>query len=103
MSFVGNHHAVTPSPFRDDFFQSLDDIPRRRRRLCRANRGDARNKAVSDGEQERLPLDGKEEGELARLLDAALMGDEKAYAEFLRRAAAFVRGFARRRIMQGGV
>jgi RNA polymerase sigma-70 factor (ECF subfamily) len=48
-------------------------------------------------------LDGREEAELARLLKAALQGDEKAYAEFLRRAAALVRGFARRRITQGGV
>ena len=48
-------------------------------------------------------MDGKEEAELARLLRAALQGDEKAYAEFLRRAAALVRGFARRRITQGGV
>jgi len=48
-------------------------------------------------------LDGKEETELARLLKAALQGDERAYAEFLRRAAALVRGFARRRITQGGV
>jgi len=48
-------------------------------------------------------LDGKEEAELARLLKAALQEDERAYAEFLRRAAALVRGFARRRITQGGV
>ena len=48
-------------------------------------------------------MDGREEAELARLLKAALQGDEKAYAEFLRRAAALVRGFARRRITQGGV
>ena len=48
-------------------------------------------------------MDGREEAELARLLKVALQGDEKAYAEFLRRAAALVRGFARRRITQGGV
>lgn len=48
-------------------------------------------------------MDGKEEAELARLLKAALQEDERAYAEFLRRAAALVRGFARRRITQGGV
>jgi RNA polymerase sigma-70 factor (ECF subfamily) len=48
-------------------------------------------------------VEGKEEAELARLFKAALAGDEKAYAEFLRRAAALVRGFARRRIAQGSV
>jgi RNA polymerase sigma-70 factor (ECF subfamily) len=48
-------------------------------------------------------LDGKEEAELARLLKAALQGDERAYAEFLRRAAALVRGFARRRAGQGSI
>lgn len=48
-------------------------------------------------------MDGNEEAELARLLKAALQGDERAYAEFLRRAAALVRGFVRRRITQGGV
>jgi RNA polymerase sigma-70 factor (ECF subfamily) len=48
-------------------------------------------------------LDGNEEAELARLLKAALEGDERAYAEFLRRAAALVRGFVRRRITQGAV
>jgi RNA polymerase sigma-70 factor (ECF subfamily) len=34
---------------------------------------------------------------------AALAGDERAYREFLRRAASLVRGFARRKITQGGV
>ena len=42
-----------------------------------------------------------EEIELARLLRAALGGDEKAYAAFLSRVAALVRGFARRRIEHG--
>jgi RNA polymerase sigma-70 factor (ECF subfamily) len=46
---------------------------------------------------------GSEEAELARLLKAALQGDEKAYAVFLRRAAALVRGFARRRAGQGSI
>jgi RNA polymerase sigma-70 factor (ECF subfamily) len=46
---------------------------------------------------------GKEEAEFARLLKAALQGDERAYAEFLRRAAALVRGFARRRAGQGSI
>ena len=39
--------------------------------------------------------------ELVRLLLAALAGDEKAYAAFLREAAALVRGFARRRASDG--
>lgn len=42
-----------------------------------------------------------EEAELAKLLRAALGGDEKAYAAFLSRVAALVRGFARRRIDHG--
>jgi RNA polymerase sigma-70 factor (ECF subfamily) len=48
-------------------------------------------------------VDGKEEAELSRLFRAALAGDEKAYADFLHRAAALVRGFVRRRTAQGGV
>jgi RNA polymerase sigma-70 factor (ECF subfamily) len=48
-------------------------------------------------------LDGNDETELARLLRAALAGDERAYTEFLRRAACLVRGFARRKVMQGGI
>jgi RNA polymerase sigma-70 factor (ECF subfamily) len=47
-------------------------------------------------------LDGRDEADLARLMRAATTGDERAYAEFLRRAACLVRGFARRRIAQGG-
>ena len=50
-----------------------------------------------------IRVQGKEDAELAALLTAALTGDEKAYAAFLRRAAALVRAFARRRIGQGGV
>jgi RNA polymerase sigma-70 factor (ECF subfamily) len=46
---------------------------------------------------------GKQEADLARLLKTALQGDERAYAEFLRRAAALVRGFARRRAGQGSI
>ena len=46
---------------------------------------------------------GMNEAELARLMRAATAGDEKAYAEFLRGTAAIVRGFARRKIVQGGV
>lgn len=42
-----------------------------------------------------------DEAELARLLRAALSGDEKAYAAFLRKAAALVRAYARRRVQHG--
>jgi RNA polymerase sigma-70 factor (ECF subfamily) len=48
-------------------------------------------------------LDGEEEKELARLMRAAIAGDEKAYSDFLRRAACLMRGFVRRKIAQGGV
>jgi RNA polymerase sigma-70 factor (ECF subfamily) len=48
-------------------------------------------------------LHGNEDSELAGLMRAALAGDERAYAEFLRRAACLVRGFARTRIVRGGI
>lgn len=48
-------------------------------------------------------MDGKQDAELSRLLKAALLGDEVAYAEFLRVAAGLVRGFASARITQGAV
>lgn len=48
-------------------------------------------------------MDGKEDSELARLLNAALAGDDHAYAEFLRRAAGLTRRFAQRRISFGGL
>ena len=48
-------------------------------------------------------MTGKDEAELSRLLRAAIAGDERAYADFLHRTAALVRGFARRKIVQGGV
>jgi RNA polymerase sigma-70 factor (ECF subfamily) len=48
-------------------------------------------------------LNGKDENELARLLRAAIAGDEGAYTVFLERTANLVRGFARRKIVQGGV
>ena len=48
-------------------------------------------------------MTGKDEAELSRLLRAAIAGDERAYADFLHRIAALVRGFARRKIVQGGV
>lgn len=48
-------------------------------------------------------MDGRGENELARLMRAAIAGDERAYGEFLRRAACLVRGFARRKVVQGGI
>ncbi len=48
-------------------------------------------------------MSGKDEAGLAGLLRAAIAGDEKAYAVFLARAAALVRGFVRRRMTQGGI
>lgn len=48
-------------------------------------------------------MNGAEESELAGLMRAAIGGDEKAYAEFLRRAACLVRSFARRKIVRGGI
>jgi RNA polymerase sigma-70 factor, ECF subfamily len=47
-------------------------------------------------------LDDRDENELARLMRAAIAGDERAYGEFLRRAAGLVHGFARRKV-QGGI
>lgn len=47
-------------------------------------------------------MDGRDEEELARLLRRAVGGDERAYREFLARAAALVRGLARRKV-EGGV
>ncbi|TIV09319.1 MAG: RNA polymerase subunit sigma, partial [Mesorhizobium sp.] len=48
-------------------------------------------------------MTGNDEAELSRLMRSAIAGDERAYADFLRRTAALVRGFIRRRIVQGGV
>lgn len=48
-------------------------------------------------------MSGSNEAELAGMLGAAIAGDEKAYADFLARIATLVRGFVRRRTMQGGV
>jgi RNA polymerase sigma-70 factor (ECF subfamily) len=48
-------------------------------------------------------LDGGGDAELARLLNAALGGDDHAYAEFLRQAAGLVRRFAQRRMTHGGL
>ena len=44
-----------------------------------------------------------DEVELARLMRAAIAGDEKAYGDFLQRAACLVRNFARRKIVHGGI
>lgn len=46
-------------------------------------------------------MDRARDVELAGLLLAAIAGEERAYAEFLRRAAALVRGYAARRISGG--
>lgn len=46
-------------------------------------------------------MDGRDEEELARLLRRAVGGDERAYHEFLARAAALVRGLARRKVAGG--
>jgi RNA polymerase sigma-70 factor (ECF subfamily) len=48
-------------------------------------------------------LDAGDENELARMMRAAIAGDERAYGEFLQRAACIVRSFARRKIMRGGI
>lgn len=48
-------------------------------------------------------MERRDEAELARLLRAAISGDEKAYGEFLQQAACLVRAFARRKIVQGGI
>lgn len=50
-----------------------------------------------------MRLSGQDEKELAALLQAAIAGNEKAYAAFLTRTAAIVRGFARRKIVHGGI
>jgi RNA polymerase sigma-70 factor (ECF subfamily) len=46
-------------------------------------------------------LERERDVELAGLLIAAIAGEERAYAEFLRRVAALVRGFAARRAIDG--
>ncbi|HHZ08754.1 MAG TPA: sigma-70 family RNA polymerase sigma factor [Rhizobiales bacterium] len=46
---------------------------------------------------------GSDDTLLAELLRSAIAGDERAYARFLERTAALVRGFARRRTADGGV
>jgi RNA polymerase sigma-70 factor (ECF subfamily) len=48
-------------------------------------------------------VSGKDEAELARLMRAAIAGDERAYADFLARAAALVRGFCRSRVASANI
>ena len=48
-------------------------------------------------------MERRDEAELARLMRAAISGDGKAYGDFLQRAACLVRGFARQKIVQGGI
>jgi RNA polymerase sigma-70 factor, ECF subfamily len=48
-------------------------------------------------------LEGRDEAELARLMRAAIAGDERAYRDFLQRAACLVRGVVRRKISQGEI
>lgn len=48
-------------------------------------------------------MDGKDEAVLARLMRAAIAGEERAYGEFLLRAACLVRSFARQKIVHGGI
>ena len=45
----------------------------------------------------------KDEANLARLMRAAILGDEKAYGDFLQEAACLVRGLTRRKIVHGGI
>lgn len=44
-----------------------------------------------------------DERDLVKLMRAAIAGDERAYAELLRFAAASIRAFARRKISHGGI
>lgn len=48
-------------------------------------------------------MDGKGEAELARLMNAADGGDEKAYREFLQRTSQLVGAFVRQRTFAGGI
>jgi RNA polymerase sigma-70 factor (ECF subfamily) len=51
----------------------------------------------------RAALSGKDKHELARLLRAGIVGDERAYVAFLERITPMIRAFARRRITQGEI
>lgn len=48
-------------------------------------------------------MDGQGEAELARLMNAADAGDERAYREFLHRASELVSAFVRHRTFTGGI
>lgn len=48
-------------------------------------------------------MDARSEAECSRLLRSGLAGDERAYADFLHRIGGFVRAYARRRIVYGGI
>lgn len=48
-------------------------------------------------------MDGQGEAELARLMNAADAGDERAYREFLQRASQLVGAFVRQRTFPGGI
>jgi RNA polymerase sigma-70 factor, ECF subfamily len=48
-------------------------------------------------------MDRRGEDELARLLRAAIAGDERAYEDFLRRAARLARGLARLKVGRGDI
>jgi RNA polymerase sigma-70 factor (ECF subfamily) len=48
-------------------------------------------------------VDGRIDSELSGLMRAALVGDEAAYAEFLRRVAQLVHRFARRKVGSSGI
>lgn len=48
-------------------------------------------------------MEGRDENALAQLMRAALAGDERAYCEFLQRAACLVRGIARRKAARGTI
>ena len=48
-------------------------------------------------------MEKRDDAELARLMRAAISGDERAYGDFLRGAACLVRSFARRKIVHGGI
>ena len=48
-------------------------------------------------------MDGADESQLVQLMRAAIAGNERAYGEFLQRAACLVKGFARRKVGQSGI
>lgn len=48
-------------------------------------------------------MSGNQEAELARLMRAAIAGDDRAYELFLQRTAGLLRGYCRSRISHGGI